>query len=83
MDGTFYKGFTTNILKRLEQHNNGESRYTSKKTPWKLVYLEICDSKKDALIKERKIKHYNSEYLNKIIEEFQNKKLDALLDYLK
>ncbi len=28
-DGDFYKGLTTNYLKRLDEHNNGESRFTA------------------------------------------------------
>ncbi|MBN1340526.1 MAG: GIY-YIG nuclease family protein [Bacteroidales bacterium] len=34
-DGSFYIGYTNDLQKRLAQHNNGESRYTSKKMPWK------------------------------------------------
>ena len=41
VDGEYYKGFTTNYLKRLEQHNNGESNYTKTKIPWKLIFVII------------------------------------------
>ncbi|MFW9596417.1 MAG: GIY-YIG nuclease family protein [Paludibacter sp.] len=68
-DKTFYKGFTEDIEKRLIQHNNGESRYTSRKTPWKLVYLKEFNTKKEALIFEKKIKRYNAIFLQKIIAE--------------
>ncbi len=70
-DGTFYKGYTKNIDKRLIEHNNGQSRYTSKKMPWKLVYLEEFETKREALIRERKIKHYNSEYLLTMIKNYK------------
>ncbi len=70
-DGTFYKGYTKNIDKRLIEHNNGQSRYTSKKMPWKLVYLEKFETKREALIRERKIKHYNSEYLLAMIKNYK------------
>ncbi|MBU0711762.1 GIY-YIG nuclease family protein, partial [bacterium] len=40
LDQSFYIGYTANIKKRLEEHNNGESRYTKRKIPWKLVHLE-------------------------------------------
>ena len=33
LDLSFYKGYTTHPNLRLEQHNNGESDYTSKKCP--------------------------------------------------
>jgi len=62
-DGTFYKGYTTDYLKRLEQHNNGESRYTRGKMPWILVYVETCPTKTAALVREKKLKRSNSKYL--------------------
>ena len=45
VDGTFYKGYTTDLTKRLDEHNAGLSQYTSKKIPWKLVYFERLESK--------------------------------------
>jgi putative endonuclease len=41
VDGDYYKGVTQNIEKRLLEHNTGESKFTSTKTPWKLVYSNI------------------------------------------
>jgi putative endonuclease len=32
-DNSFYKGFSENPYQRLDQHNNGESHYTSSKIP--------------------------------------------------
>ena len=55
-DGTFYKGYTEQPLERLKQHNNQESSYTSSKVPWKLVGLLVFATKKEALIKEKKLK---------------------------
>ena len=55
VDNTYYKGFTENLENRIWEHNNGKSRYTSKKIPWKLVYLEEYETKKEALIREKQI----------------------------
>ena len=52
-DGSFYKGFSEDPGKRLIQHNQGESRYTALKMPWKLVYIEELPSKKEALKREK------------------------------
>ena len=71
VDKTFYKGYTENIINRLEQHNRGESQYTSTKIPWRLVYLEELPTKKDALIREKQIKRFNSDYLKKLIESYK------------
>jgi putative endonuclease len=54
--GFLYKGYTTDYIKRLEQHNNGESRYTSLHRPWKLVYVEICINKTSPLKRESNLK---------------------------
>ncbi|MBK7958485.1 MAG: GIY-YIG nuclease family protein [Bacteroidetes bacterium] len=59
-DGTFYKGYTEYPALRIEQHNLGECTYTSNKTPWKLVALLQFESKREALIKEKKLKKYST-----------------------
>jgi hypothetical protein len=46
----YYKGFTTDPKKRLDEHNAGLSRYTSHDGPWIIVYLEEFQSKTEALI---------------------------------
>jgi len=55
-DGSFYIGYTSNIDRRLEEHNLGESRYTKKKKPWEIFYFEIFRSKREALKRERFLK---------------------------
>jgi len=71
IDNTYYKGFTENPDQRIRQHNNGESRYTSTRIPWKLVYLEECATKREALIREKQIKRFNSQYLKSLIESWE------------
>ncbi len=61
-DGTYYKGFTEDYKKRLEEHNSGLSRFTSGKLPWQLFYVEAHSTKKDALIREKKLKKCKSDY---------------------
>lgn len=61
-DGTYYKGVSENYLHRLEAHNAGLSTYTSRKRPWQLLYVEAHESKKAALIRERKLKKCNPSY---------------------
>lgn len=57
-DFSYYKGMTTEVILRLKQHNEGGSKYTSLKLPWKLVYVEKFSTKRLALIRERAIKKY-------------------------
>ena len=72
VDGSFYKGFTTDYLKRLAAHNAGLSTYTSRKIPWKLMYVEELPSKKEALQRELMLKRQNSQYINWLIQQPSN-----------
>ena len=79
VDGDYYKGFTTNYLTRLNQHNNGESKYTKLKIPWKLIFVQEFSSKTEALKQEKKLKRCNKKYLLWLTEQevnILNKKLD-------
>jgi putative endonuclease len=69
---TYYKGSTANPLKRLEEHNSGLSRYTSRKTLWHMVYLTELPTKREALIEERRIKHLNGASMLKLIHSESN-----------
>ena len=43
----YYTGFTTDLKRRYEEHNKGESTHTKKFVPWKLVgYLAFLDHDK-------------------------------------
>ena len=61
-DGTYYKGFSEDYLKRLDTHNRGESAYTSNKIPWDLIFVEEFQDKKSALIMEKKLKKCKADY---------------------
>lgn len=52
-DGTYYKGFTTDYLRRFHDHNFGSTRFTSNKRTWELIYVEEFKTKKEALIREK------------------------------
>ena len=73
IDSIFYKGFTENPIKRLVQHNAGEMNYSSKKIPWKLVGLLIFDTKKEALVAEKKLKKYDHQRLIALIKSDRNR----------
>jgi putative endonuclease len=55
--GRFYKGQTSNLEVRLKRHNSGSEKYTCKGTPWKLVFSIKKNSRSEALILEKKLKH--------------------------
>ena len=63
----YYKGYTTDLDKRLIEHNSGLSRYTSNKGPWLIVYSKIFENKKEALIEEKRIKRLNVKSIENLI----------------
>jgi len=67
--GVYYKGYTQNLNKRLWEHNNGSSRYTKDKGPWRLVFTHTFKTKREALIFENRIKRLNKQSLEKLINE--------------
>ncbi|MFC4758198.1 GIY-YIG nuclease family protein [Solitalea agri] len=71
-DGSFYKGFTEDYCKRLEEHNLGLSQFTSTKTPWELIYVEEHANKQSALIRERKLKKCKKEYFEWLCKQPTN-----------
>ncbi|MHA1753091.1 MAG: GIY-YIG nuclease family protein [Candidatus Helarchaeota archaeon] len=69
-DGSFYIGYTSNIKKRLEEHNSGRSYYTRRKIPWDLVYKEEFKTKKEAIMREKQLKSKKSHrFIELLIKE--------------
>ncbi len=54
--GNLYIGQTENLAKRLDEHNQGISRYTKGRGPWTLVYSEERSTRSEAMIRERQLK---------------------------
>ncbi len=46
--GDYYKGYTLNLRKRLEEHNGGVTESTKTGVPWNLVYYEAFTNKRAA-----------------------------------
>jgi putative endonuclease len=71
-DCSFYIGFTSDLAKRIEFHNSGKSKYTSKKIPWKLVYFEAFDVKSDAIKREIFLKKQrNKAFYERLIQQME------------
>lgn len=60
VDGGYYTGSTTNIERRLWQHQQGEgANYTAKRLPVKLVYCEFYDRVSDAYYREKQVQGWS------------------------
>jgi putative endonuclease len=54
--GRHYLGHTSDLTQRLGQHNNGITKSTKNRGPWKLIYQENFPTKVDAMKRERFLK---------------------------
>ena len=72
LDFSYYKGFTENYSERLKQHNAGFSLYTSRKIPWKLVYVEEHVLKTNALKREKNLKKATKDRIEALINSNKN-----------
>ena len=58
-DNTLYTGITTDILRRIKEHNTSSSRaakYTSPRRPVELLFSKKCKDKSEAIKEEFRIK---------------------------
>ena len=62
-DKSLYTGITTNIKKRLDEHNNSPkgAKYTKARRPVKLVYQEASENRSTASKREYAIKKLTRE----------------------
>ena len=61
----FYIGCTTNLEKRLKEHNFGRTKSTRPFRPWVIIYFEKFLNKEDAFKREWHLKHPKG-YLEKL-----------------
>jgi len=51
-----YVGFTSDLLKRLSQHNQGKSTFTKNGIPWLIIYSEEYKTETEARHREKFLK---------------------------
>ncbi|TXK71668.1 endonuclease [Mesonia sp. HuA40] len=69
---SYYRGYSTQPEQRLKQHNEDKGRFTKNKGPWNLVFLQSFSTKREALIRERKIKKYSKSQIIQLIASTKN-----------
>lgn len=68
-DNTLYTGYTVDVDKRMIAHNNGTgAKYTRARLPVELKYIEMFDSKSDAMKREYEIKQLTRSEKFKLME---------------
>ena len=58
-DGKLYVGYTADLRKRFEEHNNGLVASTKPRKPFVLVYYEAYRSQGDAKHREHMLKRFS------------------------
>lgn len=69
-DGTLYTGITTDVTRRLKEHNSGthkSAKYTRARLPVTLVYTKIYPSRKEAAQEEYRIKQLSRKEKEQLI----------------
>jgi len=68
-DGSFYTGYTTDVQRRVAEHNAGEgAKYTRGRTPVELRHVERFDSQSAAMSREYEIKQLTRTEKERLIE---------------
>lgn len=69
-DDTYYTGYTNDVKKRVQAHNEGKgAKYTKGRGPVKLVYYEEYEDKKTAMKREWEIKQLSRKEKERLIKQ--------------
>lgn len=52
-DGSHYTGQTSDLARRVEQHNMGACGFTSRHFPYELIHYETFETRSEAIQRER------------------------------
>lgn len=68
-DDTLYTGYTTEVARRVAEHDAGEgAKYTRGRTPVELVHVESLESKSAAMSREYAIKQLSRTEKERLVE---------------
>ncbi len=56
VDKSWYIGYTTDVARRLTEHNTSKNISTKTKKPWQILYFEAYRDKRNALGREKFLK---------------------------
>lgn len=79
-DSSLYAGITTNLSRRVKEHNGNKlgAKYTKTRQPVTLVYFVICDSRSEASKQEIKMKKLSKTKKELLVLNFSPKALIAI-----
>jgi len=73
-DATLYTGITTDLNRRIKEHNTSQkgAKYTKTRRPVKVVYQEELEDKSSALKREYKVKKLSRKEKLELIKKEKN-----------
>ena len=75
-DGSYYTGYTTDVMRRLAVHNSGKgAKYTRARLPVKLIYAQGFASKEEAMSAETLLKRKKRPQKERFLSENQDRNL--------
>ena len=80
-NSTLYIGVTSNLVQRIYQHKNKQVfGFSAKYNLNKLIYFEQFEDMDSAILREKRLKNWNREWKNRLINEFNPSWRDLYLD---
>jgi putative endonuclease len=68
-DGTYYTGYTTDVERRVAEHDAGEgAKYTRGRTPVELVHVEGRETRSAAMRREHEIKSLSRRQKERLVD---------------
>jgi putative endonuclease len=67
---TFYKGSTDNLVRRINDHNQGRVTFSSKFRPWNLVWFTTKNTRAEAVALEMKLKNLSAIRLEEFMKKY-------------
>ena len=69
-DKSLYCGWTNHLEQRIKAHNDGKgAKYTKSRRPVRLVYMEVFETKEEAMRREAAIKRMSRRQKEQLIKE--------------
>ena len=69
-DDTLYTGYTTDVQRRVAEHEAGEgAKYTRGRTPVEVVHVESFSSKSAAMSREYEIKQFTRSRKERLVDD--------------
>lgn len=81
-DNSLYAGITTDLNRRVNEHNNSNklaAKYTRVRRPVILVYAEQLSSRSDASAREYQLKQLKKQTKEQLVKAFDFSQLDRTL----